>query len=145
MPRSAYPTDTDLISFLTGVQLWDAILAADVVGYAAAAADRFEKLTGRAPFLADASDVQVLCDPPGARSRSFQYPFRGGTKLLEFDTGFVSITSISLGVSADNPAVSPSICSASVVFSRRTTPSRVSRSRRWNSSSPCGEDRGRSW
>ena len=107
MPRSTYPTDGDLISFLTGVQLWDAILASDVVGYAADAADRFEKLTGRSPFLADASDVQVLFDPPGTRSRSFQYPFRGGTKLLEFDTGFVSITSIALGVSADNPGGQP--------------------------------------
>ncbi len=54
------------------------------------AVDQWEQLTGFSPFLADANAGTYYYDPPGS--------FTGDPKTLFFKGGFVSITSVKVGV-----------------------------------------------
>ena len=103
MPRSAPPADSDILSFIenAGVSI-PAGMA--VEGYAAAGLAEFERLTNRTPFLASDVDSTRYFDPPGAPASGQNQFYRGGEKMLELGTGLVSVTSIALGVTADNPS-----------------------------------------
>lgn len=102
MPHSAYPSSADLQQFLVGNGLTlPTSFAYDA--HASAIRSEWEKLTGRIPFLGDAVDVTFLYDPPGAESRNIWTPYVGGQARLDLWPGWVSITSIALGVTVDNP------------------------------------------
>jgi len=102
MNYPAYPSDVDLQNFLTSLGLWTSSLSTFSSGWAQAAINKFEMLTGRQPFLALTTPVSAFYDPPGSVSQSYYYPWRGGQKNLELDNSFVSISDIIVGWSTAN-------------------------------------------
>lgn len=103
MAFTNWPTDNDLISYLSGMQIWDSSLTSLVSGYIDGAINRFQMLTGRIPFLAESTPSSGFYDPPGSVSKSYYYPWRGGGKVLELDTGYTEITAVYTAHSIDNP------------------------------------------
>lgn len=103
---TANPTDADLIAFLTAAGVYKAAFASLVVGYAAAAVEKFEELTGRRPFLATSSTT-LYFDPQGAYSQTGPFDYRGGEKRLELDVPFTIVTGVALGCNPDDPTGQP--------------------------------------
>lgn len=100
---SSYPGDQDLVDFLSCAGLWDSSMTDCVSGFAAAAAEQWEMETGYIPFLSSGASGTYYYDPPGSVSKAYQYPWRGGGKILEFDGSFISISAIDTGINFDNP------------------------------------------
>lgn len=99
---NSWPTDSDVVTFLSSIGVWNVTLAPTVSGAIDAAVNKFEMLTGRIPFLTETASSISYYDPPGAVSKSTNYSWRGGGKVLELDSGFTEITSITIAVTADN-------------------------------------------
>jgi len=100
---NAYPTDGDLVQFLSTMGMWNAAMAPLVSGQVQSAINKFEELTGRIPFLTESVSSLSYYDPPGSISKQYRNPWRGGGKTLELDTGFTQILRVQLAVSIDNP------------------------------------------
>lgn len=85
-----YPTIADMEARLEEMGITpaaDALLTADLTG----AIDRWEELTGFAPFLADDANTDWYYQP-------------SGTNLIDFDGGFVEISAVKTSVSYANPS-----------------------------------------
>ena len=99
---SAWPTDGDLYSFITLTLGLTLASSGVLAGLTSAAVNEFEMLTGRTPFLSATSASSGYFDPPGAMSHSFQYPWKGGGKILELDSGYTQIDAVVTGHTVDN-------------------------------------------
>ena len=94
---SSYPNGSDLYTFLTAMG-FTIPAGMDLDAAARAGADAWEQDTRLHPFLA-ASDTRFF-DPPGPRAGYGGW--RGGEKTLQLYTGLLSVTSLSIGLSADD-------------------------------------------
>lgn len=96
MARDGYPTDDDvkLLVAGSGVTLPAGFVFA---GYADAATQEFQQLTGFVPFLKDSSDVERVYGPPGRRA----------SNVLELGAGLLSLTSLRVEVTSDQPSGRP--------------------------------------
>lgn len=103
MDFAEYPTDTDLVSFLKALDIWNDSLTPYASGFVESAVNKFEMLTGYVPFLASTTPVSSYYDPAGSVSQSYYYPWRGGQKNIELDGGFVSISNVIVGWNPSNP------------------------------------------
>ena len=88
MSRTAYPTDSDIQSFVTscGISVPNTFSFA---GYGAAASASWEEQTGWQPFLRDSVATPRLYNPPGAQPvnkqwSNYQY---GGARILNLYAG----------------------------------------------------------
>lgn len=103
---NADPTDADLAQLLTAAGVYTTQVAAFNLGFAAGSVTRFEKATGRIPFLAQAS-TSLLFDPPGTGSQMPYNMWAGGSKVLELMPCFTTITGVAMAVTVDSPTGSP--------------------------------------
>jgi hypothetical protein len=104
MSHSAYPTSTELSSYLVGTGLVSSTVAAtlSLTDKAAAASSGWEEATGWHPFIKDSSDVARRFDPPGPnRGHGIWWP-RGGKWVLTLPAGLLTVTSIVTGYSASS-------------------------------------------
>lgn len=104
MVYNNFPTDLDVINFLTGLQLWNSSFTNLVSGYCDTAINKFQSLTGRIPFISETTPSSSYYDPSGSYSRQMNYPWRGGSRVLELETGYTDISYVGLGSTIDNPA-----------------------------------------
>lgn len=101
---STYPADSDVTSLLTsmGAQLPSGF---SVTGYAAQAVAEWERRTGYIPFLNTSGvDATRTFDPPGPNQRvMYGTRLMGGGMILDLKAGLYSLTSVTVGVTLDNP------------------------------------------
>lgn len=102
MPQSNYPSNTDLINFLTAAGAWEDTFTPFASGFVNKAATEFEMLTGRIPFIAETSPSTSFFNPPGSISVSNWMSWRGGGKFVEFDSGFTQIHAMYIGSTYDS-------------------------------------------
>lgn len=96
---AAWPTTSDVSTFLAGVLDLTATTGLNTSGRILAAVDWFEKYTGWIPFQAAGTDSTETYDPPGP-SGSTYYNQRGGATILRLDQGYTAITSITVNGTA---------------------------------------------
>lgn len=94
MAHSAFPTASDLSTYVSGLNLFDsselaAVLARlNLTDKAAAAAQAFQEQAGWFPFITDGSDVSRRFDPPGPNSgHGGIWDVRGGKWVLNLRAG----------------------------------------------------------
>jgi hypothetical protein len=97
MSHTTFPEDSDITTFVTGAGV---IVPSGFswVGYGVKSQREFERRTRRRPFLKDASDVERSFNPPameGSRGIS--------GAVIDLDAGLLSLTSIYMDVTYDNP------------------------------------------
>ncbi len=98
MNYTAYPDGNDVIELLKSAEI-DAC-GMDLSVYADDAVAIWEQETGYKPFFQTSeADVDFYFDPPGPNRR---HETRGGAKLLELARGFVSIASVTVGITPDD-------------------------------------------
>jgi len=104
MDHASWPDGGDLAQFLGDVGFDTSALATSIDTYVSAAIYDFERVTGRQPFLG--TTQTRLFNPPGPndrRTRSNVMPMVGGGRRLSLQSGLVSLTSLNVGVTIDNP------------------------------------------
>src|SRR5579872_4286099 len=101
MPKTAYPTDSDVAALAATVALPGGYSFA---GMAAAAVAEWERRTGYLPFLGSGSAQSRSFDPPGPNRRTLSgFSLLGGGRLLDLESGLYGLTSVSIGVGPDSP------------------------------------------
>src|SRR5580704_1881625 len=101
MPRTAYPTDSDVAALAASVPLPSGYT---FTGMGAAASAEWERRTGYRPFLGSGVDSTRLFDPPGPNRRTLSgYSLLGGGRILDLESGIYGLTSLSIGVGQDAP------------------------------------------
>ena len=108
MDRPSWPDGGDLVQFLGDVGFDATAMSTSVDTYVSAAIYDFERATGRQPFVGTAQTR--LFNPPGPnerRTRSNVMPMVGGGRRLHLDCGLVSLTSLKVGITIDNPTGTP--------------------------------------
>jgi len=101
MPRTAYPTDSDVAALAASVPLPSGFA---FTGMAAAAAAEWERRTGYRPFLGSGSGSTRVYDPPGPNRRTLSgYSLLGGGRILDLESGLYGLTSLSIGVGPSAP------------------------------------------
>ena len=107
MSRTAYPTEQDLLNKLISSGVLDDSCDTDAPDYdyqlyIKSAIIEFERRTGYIPFLAETADSTAYFDPPGAdrfKTNYAGYGWRGGGRILEIESGYTSVTSVTIGYS----------------------------------------------
>ena len=109
MSKAALPQGPELEVLLRASGMVDAAPSStqqlnDYSAACNAAAAEWGKVTGYTPFLANTADVLRKFDPPGQAPQGARYGWRtrGGRRVLEFDNGLVSLTSLYTAVSTTN-------------------------------------------
>ena len=101
MPRTAYPTDSDVAALAASVPLPSGYT---FTGMAAAAVAEWERRTGYRPFLGSGVNSTRAYDPPGPNRRTLSgYSLLGGGRILDLESGIYGLTSLSIGVGQDAP------------------------------------------
>ena len=93
MPN-AYPVDSDITALINGSGI-TLPSGYSTSGYAAAAIDEWEKLTGFIPFLNTEGSSAQTFDPPGVRPNAKSYgSLYGGERVMALKGGLVSVASV---------------------------------------------------
>ncbi|MHB8637812.1 MAG: hypothetical protein ACYC96_15210 [Fimbriimonadaceae bacterium] len=101
MPRTTYPTDSDVAAFAASVPLPSGYT---FTGMAAAAVAEWERRTGYLPFLGSGVSTSRSFDPPGPNRRTLSgFSLLGGARILDLQSGLYGLTSVSIGVGPSSP------------------------------------------
>lgn len=95
-PATTYPTDADVQAL---VQSLGVTLPSGIIfdGSGAAAAQEWERLTGRIPFLNPSTVTTRTFEVPGAKStHNSVLPIKGGGRRLPLQGGVISISSVTV-------------------------------------------------
>jgi len=109
LTRTAYPTPSDFLMQLRAAKLsfrTDQQQAIEILSqsYVQSAIDKFEQGTEFIPFLAEPTDSTVQYTPQGPENRHGGpgiFARNGGGTILEFRGGYVSVTSVTVGMVPD--------------------------------------------